>query len=92
MLILNAQAVEPNHRGAFSSLEASFQNFFELCSYASTMVFARPEQFRYPVLMSSVAVAVAGALYAGFVRKRRGHLLHVSSCINVKERRTRLPS
>ena len=32
--------------------------------------------FKVPVLMSFVAVAVALGVYASFVRKRRGHLVH----------------
>jgi iron-regulated transporter 1 len=36
--------------------------------------------------MSSLAVLVAGGLYAEFVRRRRGHLLHISSCMGGKER------
>ncbi|KAH0589696.1 hypothetical protein H2248_005419 [Termitomyces sp. 'cryptogamus'] len=82
--IIIQEEVESNYRGTFSSVEASFQNIFELGSYIMTMIFARPEQFRYPVLMSSVAVLVAGILYACFLRKRRGHLLHMPSCM--KER------
>ena len=59
------------------------QNAFELCSYATTIVFSRPDQFRYPVLISAVAVTIAGALYAHFVRSRRGHLLHFPACVDV---------
>ncbi|KAF8535620.1 Ferroporti-1 [Trichophaea hybrida] len=84
--IIIQEEVEPDSRGAFSSIEISFQNIFELFSYMSTIVFARPQQFRYPVLMSSLAVLVAGGLYAEFVRRRRGHLLHISSCVGGKER------
>jgi len=62
-------------------MEASMQNLFELCAYASTIVFARPEQFRYPVLMSAVATIIAGGLYAEFVRRKRGHLTHLSRCL-----------
>lgn len=60
-------------------MEASFQNFFELLSFAATIVFSRPADFRYPVMMSWVAVIVAGILYADFVWKRRGHLVHVTN-------------
>lgn len=77
------QEVEEEIRGAFSSVEAALQNAFELCSYATTIVFSRPDQFRYPVLISAVAVATAGALYAHFVRSRRGHLLHFPACADV---------
>lgn len=69
--------VAPERRGAFSAAEASFQNLFELLSYAATIVFARPDQFRYPVLLSAAAVYLAGCLFGVFARMRRGHLMHV---------------
>ena len=85
MLTLKSlQGVDTEGRGSFSSLEASFQNFFELCSYAATITFPRPEQFQYPVAMSAGAVIIAGALYANFVRLNRGHLFHLSKCIEGK--------
>lgn len=86
--VLVQEEVEAEARGAFSSTEASLQNFFELCAYATTVVFARPDQFRYPVLVSTVAILVASSLYAGFVRSRRGHLTHLSRCMkrNTMER------
>lgn len=62
-------------------MESSLQNAFELLSFASTVVFARPEQFKFPATISAVAVALAGAVYAVFVRQRRGHLLHRSKCM-----------
>ncbi|KAF8531418.1 Ferroporti-1 [Gautieria morchelliformis] len=85
------EGVESDFRGSFSSLEASFQNAFELCSYALTIIFARPDQFRYPVSMSSVVVLVAGGLYALFVRKRRGHLLHLSACMPLEHPTVAVP-
>lgn len=72
-----AQDVEASTRGAFSSVEASWQNAFELLSYASTIIFFRPEQFRWPALISVIAVATASSAYTLFVRLRRGHLLHL---------------
>lgn len=50
---------------------------FELISYALTIALPRPDQFQYPVLISGIAVFVAGGLYAMFLRGRRGHLVHV---------------
>ncbi|KAK4987120.1 hypothetical protein LTR50_004816 [Elasticomyces elasticus] len=83
------QEVEPDYRGSFSALEASFQNAFELLAFASTIVFPKPEQFRYPAVISAVAVASAGVLYALFVRQRRGHLLHASPCLTGKKSKVR---
>ncbi|KAK6214417.1 hypothetical protein LQW54_004466 [Pestalotiopsis sp. IQ-011] len=72
--------VGANYRGTFSTVEAAFQNLFELFSYATTIVFSRPDQFQWPVVISVVAVYIAGGMYAYFVRRRRGHLLHVPRC------------
>jgi len=73
--------VEPDARGTFSSLEASCQNIFEMLAFLSTIVFPRPEQFKIPAAISAGAVATAALLFAYFVRKRRGHLLHASRCL-----------
>ena len=72
----NRQEVDGDHRGSFSTVEAAFQNLFEMLSYVMTIVFSRPEQFQWPVVMSIAAVYAAGGLYACFVRRRRGHLFH----------------
>jgi iron-regulated transporter 1 len=59
----------------------ALQSFFELLSFACTIVFARPEQFKYPVLVSYGALGVATVCYAVYVRRVRGHLVHVSRCM-----------
>jgi len=87
---LSAQAiiqeqVEPECRGVFSTTESSLQNFFELCAYSSTIMFADPSNFKYPAMMSVSAVYTAGIVYASFVRHRRGHLVHVSKCIECRK-------
>ncbi len=69
--------VDEQSRGAFSAVEASFQNTFELLSYLMTIVWSRPEQFCWPVVGSVAAVYVAGGVYTAFVRVRRGHLVHL---------------
>ncbi|KIX02339.1 uncharacterized protein Z518_08280 [Rhinocladiella mackenziei CBS 650.93] len=75
------ESVLPPHRGTFSAVEMSIQNVFELCAFATTIIFPRPEQFRYPALVSLSALYCAAALYAKFVRDRRGHLLHLPPCL-----------
>ncbi|KAI2787506.1 hypothetical protein POX_f07873 [Penicillium oxalicum] len=79
--ILVQEGIEADARGSFSSTEAAWQNFFEICSYVSTIIFARPDQFEWPALISIVAVTVAGMLYALYVRLQRGHLLHLPGCL-----------
>lgn len=71
-------------RGSFSAVEASLQSLFELLSFATTMVFAKPEQFKFPVYISAGAIAMSAVCFAGFVRKERGHLLHTSKCLERK--------
>ncbi|KAJ5190710.1 uncharacterized protein N7498_009695 [Penicillium cinerascens] len=79
--ILVQEGVAAEARGSFSSIEAAWQNLFEICSYISTIVFSRPDQFKWPALISMIAVGLAGLLYAIFVRIQRGHLLHLPKCI-----------
>ena len=74
------------NRGAFSSIEAAWQNAFELCSYISTIIFSHPEQFQWPSLLSVIAVYTAGVIYAMVVRKWRGHLLHLSRLMMLRVR------
>ncbi|KAF5666201.1 ferroportin [Fusarium heterosporum] len=76
------QEVEAENRGAFSAVEASWQNLFEMCSYTSTIIFSSPSQFHKPTTISITAVFLAWALYSSFVKKRRGHLVHLPSCIS----------
>ncbi|KAL7898504.1 Ferroporti-1 [Trichoderma sp. SZMC 28014] len=73
------EEVEAENRGVFSSVEAAWQSAFELLAYTSTIVFSRPEQFKWPSLISTVAVASASSAYATFVYLRRGHLLHLDA-------------
>jgi solute carrier family 40 (iron-regulated transporter), member 1 len=67
-------------RGSFSAVEASLQNLFELLSFVTTMIWSKPEYFRYPVMISAAMVALSAAIFASFVRQKRGHLLHTSKC------------
>ncbi|GAM89597.1 hypothetical protein ANO11243_076360 [Dothideomycetidae sp. 11243] len=80
--ILIQENVEPEGRGRFSSIEAGFQNAFELCSYASTVVFARPDQFRYPATVTAFSVACATIVFSVYTRQKRGHLFHAPACID----------
>lgn len=80
--IIVQEEVEPSIRGQFSSQEFAFQNIFEMLSFASTIIFSRPDQFKLPATVSAGAVGLAGILYAAFVRARRGHLVHLSNCVD----------
>ncbi|KAK3168277.1 hypothetical protein OEA41_004723 [Lepraria neglecta] len=75
--VIVQEGVEPGTRGSFSALEASLQNFFELCAYVSTIVFSRPDQFQYPAFMSAGMVLIACIFCwdgkKGEVQRRRRH-------------------
>lgn len=64
----------------------ALQNLFEMLSFASTIVFPLPGQFKYPVMISNGAVVVAALCYAVYVRKERKHLLHFSICLGGEKR------
>ena len=83
--VIIQESISASQRGLFSTVEASIQNFFELCAFAMTIIFPKPEQFRYPALVSLLAVYCSAALYARFVRNRRGHLLHMPACLKPHE-------
>ncbi|KAH9863800.1 hypothetical protein J1614_009732 [Plenodomus biglobosus] len=70
----------PSSRGSFSAIEMSLQNGFELLSFATTMLWARPQDFHIPVYISAGAVALSAVCFAGFVRNKRGHLVHFDRC------------
>lgn len=72
------EEVNEQSRGAFSTVEASFQNLFELLSYLTTIIFSKANQFQWPATISVIAVYVAGTICMFFVKQRRGHLV---SCL-----------
>jgi len=74
---LTQTRVAASQRSSFAGTEMSFVSVFELAHWVLAAVFARPEQFRYLAGMSLGAVGAAAGLYAGWVRGRRGHLLHL---------------
>ncbi|KAL7789675.1 Ferroportin1 domain-containing protein [Trichoderma afarasin] len=71
--------VKAESRGAFSSVEAAWRNGFELVAYATTIIWSRPEQFKWPSLNSVIAVAAASVAYTTYVYLTRGHLLHLDA-------------
>lgn len=76
--ILVQDSVEPDLRGVFSSVEAGWQNAFELGSFMLTIICSRPSQFPVPVYASCAMVWLACLLHSIFVRSERGHLLHLN--------------
>ncbi|KAF2149541.1 hypothetical protein K461DRAFT_230750 [Myriangium duriaei CBS 260.36] len=80
--ILIQEGVESEGRGRFSAIEAAVQNAFELLSYASTIVWANPNQYRYPATITMAAVACATLTFSIYTKQKRGHLFHVPACMD----------
>lgn len=76
--IIVQDSVEAESRGVFSSVEAGWQNIFEIFSYLLTLTFWRPSQFSVPVYVSCAMVWLACLLHSAYVRSKRGHLLHLN--------------
>ncbi|EGZ73985.1 hypothetical protein NEUTE2DRAFT_166054 [Neurospora tetrasperma FGSC 2509] len=61
--------VEDDRRGIFSSVEASFQNLFDMFAWALTIIWPNPNSFQWPIVISVTAVYAAGGLFAHFLRR-----------------------
>lgn len=71
------QTIVPSHqRSSFAGVENSFISFFELGQWVAGIVFSRPEDFKWLAVGSFAAVGVSLCLYAGWIWRRRGHLVH----------------
>ncbi|KAF2673981.1 hypothetical protein BT63DRAFT_452038 [Microthyrium microscopicum] len=75
------EATAEDKRGEFSTSEQALQNFFELLAFTSTVIFPQPKDFLIPVFISLGAVITGAACFAAYVRRERGHLIHISKCL-----------
>ncbi|OTB03082.1 hypothetical protein M426DRAFT_322111 [Hypoxylon sp. CI-4A] len=73
---LTQTLVPPNQRSSFAGTENSVVNVFELLGAGSAIAFPRTEQYRWLALASLVTVVISWLMYAGWVRRQRGHLVH----------------
>jgi iron-regulated transporter 1 len=58
-------------------MQISLQNFFDLTKYAVTLAASSPSQFKWTAVVSFIALFTGGMSYAVYLRKVRGHLLHL---------------
>ncbi|KAI0846899.1 Ferroporti-1 [Daldinia vernicosa] len=71
------QTLVPEHqRSSFAGTESSVVNIFELLGAGAAIAFPRTEQYRWLALASLVSVLISWIMYAGWVRRQRGHLIH----------------
>ena len=66
----------PAQRSTFTGIECSFVALFELAQNVMTISLHRPEDFKWIALVSWSAVALSSVIYAAWVWKMRGHLVH----------------
>ncbi|KAI1767673.1 Ferroporti-1 [Hypoxylon sp. FL1150] len=71
------QTLVPAHqRSSFAGTENSVVNVFELLGAVAAIAFPRTEQYKWLALASLVSVMISWAMYASWVRRQRGHLVH----------------
>ncbi|PMD17489.1 hypothetical protein NA56DRAFT_605825 [Hyaloscypha hepaticicola] len=87
---LTQTMTSPSQRSSFTGVEYSFVSMFELGQHIVAIVLHRPEQFKWIALMSWAAVAISTLIYAGWVWRMRGHLVHWErlskscECMNIR--------
>ncbi|KAI1398751.1 Ferroporti-1 [Hypoxylon fuscum] len=86
------QTMVPQHeRSSFAGTENSIVNIFELLGAGASIAFPRIEQYRWLALASLVSVVISWVMYAAWVRRQRGHLVHWEKltqglCVNERSR------
>ncbi|KAI5862711.1 hypothetical protein GGS23DRAFT_571444 [Durotheca rogersii] len=73
---LTQTLVPARQRSLFAGAEASVVNVFELLGAGAAIAFPHPGQYRGLALASLASVLAAWLMYAAWVRRRRGHLVH----------------
>ncbi|KAK8049510.1 hypothetical protein PG994_011240 [Apiospora phragmitis] len=74
--LLTQVLVHAHQRSKFAGVETSVVNVFEILGAGTAISFPRTDQFKWLSLASFVAVMISWALYTGWVKEQRGHLLH----------------
>ncbi|KAI0880378.1 uncharacterized protein GGS22DRAFT_175119 [Annulohypoxylon maeteangense] len=73
---LTQTLVAQHQRSSFAGTENSVVNIFELLGASAAIAFPRTEQYRWLALASLMTVIVSWIMYAFWVRRERGHLVH----------------
>lgn len=73
---LTQTLVPENQRSSFAGTENSVVNIFELFGAGAAIAFPRTEQYKWLALASLVSVWLSWIMYAAWVRRKRGHLVH----------------
>lgn len=73
---LTQTLTSPTSRSSFTGVEYSFVSLFELAQNVLAIVLSRPQDFKWLALISWVSVAFSTVMYAAWVWRMRGHLVH----------------
>lgn len=68
--------VAPTTLASFAGTEMFFVSLFGLSQWILAATISRPEQFRWLALVSLGTVACSTGMYASWVMRHRGHLMH----------------
>ena len=58
-------------------LQFSLQNIADLVKYIVTIILSQPRQFRWAALVSFISVCMGVCSYVVYVKRERGHILHL---------------
>ncbi|KAH9212610.1 hypothetical protein DL95DRAFT_436686 [Leptodontidium sp. 2 PMI_412] len=73
---LTQTLTSPSTRSSFTGVEYSFVSLFELAQNIMAIILSRPKDFKWIALVSLLAVGLSTGMYAAWVARMRGHLVH----------------
>ncbi|KAG4432221.1 hypothetical protein IFR05_012302, partial [Cadophora sp. M221] len=73
---LTQTLTSPSTRSSFTGVEYSFVSLFELAQNIMAIILSRPGDFKWIALVSLLAVGLSTGMYAAWVARMRGHLVH----------------
>ncbi|GAA5950123.1 hypothetical protein JCM3765_004204 [Sporobolomyces pararoseus] len=65
-------------KNTIMALQFSLQNVLDLIKYVVTIIFNKPSEFKWAVVISFASVVLGALCYLVYVRKERGHLIHLN--------------
>ncbi|GAA99157.1 hypothetical protein E5Q_05849 [Mixia osmundae IAM 14324] len=74
---LQTMLADHPRRNAITALQFSTQNMLDLCKYVLTIIVSQPQDFKWAALVSYLAVCAGAFCYLVFLRRLRGHIVHL---------------
>jgi len=82
--LLQQTLADHPRRNTLNGLQFSLQNFLDLFKYVMIIAFPQPSAFKYTAMLSFGAVVTGACLYLIYLRRERGHVVHVDWIIAMK--------